>query len=62
MDIQYKSFFSRRCFGVEAEFGCDGIEDYEMFRILTMADPNNMVTLTGYDLSDGTSWNVRTVS
>ncbi len=62
MKVQYRSFSTRRPFGVEGEYTRFGITREAMADILTIKDPSRSVIITEYGLSSGDGWHVKTDS
>lgn len=60
MKIQYRSFKTRRFFGVEGEFSQETLSRNQIALVLESEDPNHLVKVTNYSLSDGSSWHVKT--
>jgi len=62
MEVKYKNFSSKRCFGVEFEFSELDFDQYCVSRVIKEQDPLHSVSLTGYSLSDGSCWHIKTDS
>jgi len=62
MRVQYRSFSTTRSFGVEGEYTDFGIDQEEIAWILEVNDPNHVVSVTPYNLSDGSCWHVKSDS
>lgn len=62
MNVTYKAFTTNRFFGVEAEFNDLGIKQNDIATVIRDFDPFNDVDVSGYELSDGSCWHVKTDS
>lgn len=62
MKVQYRSFDTKRAFGIEGEFSKASLSRDEIALVLEIEDPNHHVEVSDYCLSDGCSWHVKTDS